>query len=1177
MIKFNVLEPYKLDQCPRQQLGVTNPVFRGINRANKRQLIMRINLIALIMIAFLLNVSASVSFAQKLTLNEQRAPLKKVFDEVRKQTGYAVFYKSGHVKNAKPVTVNISDVPLEEAMTKILEGQELDFSIDEKTVVIREKEVVEKVKDFFVAGSDKSVPTQQNIHGTVTDSLGQPLEGASVRAVNAEGRRTALQTTTGKDGTFTLQNVPKDATLEISFVGYTTKQVPAAANLGTIILSLGASDLDEVVVIGYGSTRKQDLSMAVTTVKLDQVMKSRPGASIGALLQGKVPGMTIQSDGGDPLRGQTITIRGKGSRDDDGVLWIVDGVPGAPYSLEDVETVTVLKDAASAAIYGAQVGAGGVIVITTKKAQAGKIKIEANVSHGIKSAYKLPEAVTAEQYMQLWDAAINSSTGNRTLAPAQDPVAYPYGAVTRTNWVDEVFRTANVQHYAVSLSGGSETLKALGSFSYDKNEGTLLNTFSNLMNGKLNLEFQPAKWLKITERGSFSYSNGQGNVDNFGHGGVLMQSIFYPRSATIYEHNPDGTIATDSEGNLLFGGLFPVANPQGVFSGYGETRNPVAALLRLRMNRPNGTIHSTTGLDIKPISSITLHSDFTAYLNPGREERFYPKAYELGAAGDTDNERIVSSYWNRGWLSETTATFAEQFGEHSISAMAGFTARYSTGRGNRADVVNFAKEDEYYTILGNADNYIKYRPEEWINEEALVSAMGRIGYSYHDRYFATASVRRDASSKLAPENNSGVFSAFSASWKISSEEFFDVEAINLLKLRAGWGQIGNINTVPNYSYFAGLRTSEYPVSLGDNYMGYYGTYVATIPNRQLTWETSEQTSIGLDATLFNHSLNITLDYFNKITKDLIDTKPLPPMAGYVSDPMGNIGRVSNKGWEFSADYTKTFGDLAFNLSGNVSSVKSEVLEFNNGKIYTHGDFGNSGPAPLRSEVGQPWYSYKLIKTDGIFQSQAEVDAHVNKDGIKIQPNAAPGDLKFVDLDGNGNINDDDRQYMGSYLPELTYSFGAGLTYKSFDFNAFFQGISGVKIFNGFKSLGLNGRGQGHYFLSDAMDNWTLDHSSKNPRLTLFEDPNGNLKVASDYLLEDGSYLRLKYVTLGYTLPKSWMTRGASGSKIRLYVASENLLTFTKYSGFDPEVGNRGIDGGTYPVARTFNFGVNIDF
>jgi TonB-linked SusC/RagA family outer membrane protein len=1034
------------------------------------------------------------------------------------------------------------------------------------------------VKSFFICLliliSGNLAAQNMSINGVVTDNNGEPLIGVSIAV-----KGTSQGTVTDFNGNYTLTVPGSKSELVFAYVGYSTQTITVGnQKVINVQLKEDAILLDETVVIGYGSARKQDLSMAVTTMKLDQTMKSRPNASVGSLLQGKIPGMTVQQDGGDPLKGQTITIRGKGSRDDDGVLWIVDGVPGAPYSVEDIESVTVLKDAASAAIYGAQVGAGGIILITTKKAVAGKVKVEANVSYGVKSAYKLPEAVTAEQYMQLWSDAVNSSTSGRTLAPAQNPAVYPYGAETRTNWVDEVFRTAATQHYAVSLSGGSETIKSLASFTYDTNEGILINTFSKGLNGKMNVDFQPAKWLKISERASFNYSNGQGDVSNGSHSGILMTSIFYPRSATVYEHNADGSLVTDADGNPRFGGTFPVANPQGVATGYGEVRNPVASLMRMRQNRPYSNLYSTTGLEIKPVSGLTLRSDYTAALMSRRYEEFSPLVYELGAAGDPANYRRVESAWNTKWLWESTATYAAAFGEHNISALAGYTVQYQTEHNNSTTVYDFDKENDHYTLLGNGNNWTRNRPSENIWEESMASAIGRVGYSYNDRYFATASIRRDATSKLAPENNSGVFSAFSGSWKISSEKFFNVPVINLLKLRAGWGQIGNAATVPNYSYFANLKNSSDPITMGNDYHNAYGTYVATIPNRKLTWETTEQTSFGIDAVFLDNSLSITIDYFDKTTKDLIDTKPLPPMAGYDDDPKGNTGKVSNKGWELGAGYTKKLGEATLNLSGNVSSVKSKVLEFYNGKMYNHGNSVNGGSMqPLRSEVGQPWWSYKLIKTDGIFQSQAEVDAYT-KDGKKIQPNAQPGDLKFVDFDNNGMINDDDRQYMGSYLPEFTYSFGAGFEYKGFDFNVFFQGIAGVKVFNGFKMMGLVGRSQGHYFLSDAMNTWTYDHSSNIPRLALFEDPNNNFGTASDFLLEDGSYLRLKNVTLGYTLPQNIMSGvGLNGMKLRFYAGAENLLTFTNYSGFDPEVGNHGLDAGTYPVARVFNFGLNLNF
>jgi TonB-linked SusC/RagA family outer membrane protein len=459
--------------------------------------------------------------------------------------------------------------------------------------------------------------------------------------------------------------------------------------------------------------------------------------------------------------------------------------------------------------------------------------------------------------------------------------------------------------------------------------------------------------------------------------------------------------------------------------------------------------------------------------------------------------------------------------------------------------------------------------------------MGRIGYSYADRYFATASIRRDVSSKLHPKNNSGIFPGFSGSWKISSEEFFNVPFVNLLKLRGGWGQIGNVNSVNRYSYNVPLKVTGYPAAMGKDLQGaLYGTYQSTISNPDLTWETSEQTSVGLDATILDNSLTVTLDWYRKLTKGLVDYIPIPQTAGIQDEPKGNVGKVLNTGWELGLNYTKQIGEVTFGAYGNLSTVHSEVLELGVRDVLAHGNSVNGGTMkPLYSEVGQPWYSYKLIKTDGIFQTQQEVDSYVGKDGQKIQPNAVPGDLKFVDYDGNGIINDEDRQFMGSYLPEWTYSFGANAEWRNFDFNFFFQGIADVNIFNGFKMMGLTGRGQGSFMLADALDNWTYNHNSSIPRLSLASgDANGNFDRASDFLLESGSYLRLKNITLGYTLPKAFMTKlGASDLRLRLYASGENLLTFTPYSGFDPEVGNLGLDAGTYPAARTFTFGLNLNF
>ncbi|GHT66047.1 SusC/RagA family TonB-linked outer membrane protein [Bacteroidia bacterium] len=1018
-----------------------------------------------------------------------------------------------------------------------------------------------------------------NVSGMLLDSNNDPIVGATV---TVKGTNTGV--TTGINGEYDIAASP-DATLVYSFMGMDAHE-EAVGGRGRIdvVMVAGSHEIEETVIIGYGTTRKQDLSMAVSTMKVDQTLKSQT-SNLATILQGKIPGLTVQLEGGDPLKGASYNIRGRGSRDHDGVLWVVDGVPGAPYNMEDVESITVLKDAASAAIYGARVGASGVILITTKRAQAGKLKVDVNVSHGFKSAWKLPEVVTAEQYSKLHQDAVASPTNttSATLPPVADPSLFPYGSVTRTDWLDEVFRTGQTQHYAVSLSGGTETLKALASFSYDKNDGILLNTWAESFGGKINLDLQLAKWLKFSERASFSYSNGQGDVSNDSHQGVLMNAIFYPRSATVYEYAKDGTPVLNANGEHQFGGTIPLWALEEGITGYGEIQNPVAKLTRMRQNRPSANIYSTSSLEIKPISSLSFHSDFTAALSPSRYEEFNSKVTEWGRR-ELENSRVIESWWNSRYLWENIISYAEVFGEHHISAMAGYTYQYETGRSNRTQVYDFGdKEDEHFAIFGNANDWNKTKPSESIWEEDLASALGRVGYSYGDRYFATASLRYDVSSKLHPDNNSGVFPSFSASWKISSEEFFKVPVVNLLKLRGGWGQVGNVNSVNRYSYNVPLENTRAAV-IGQDMHDIYGVYQRTISNRDLTWETSEQISAGLDAALLDNSLNVTIDYFHKTTKDLVDNIPISHTAGIETEPKGNVGKVLNKGWEFGANYTKKFGEVTASVFGNLSTVKSEVLSLGVRDVISHGNAVNSTLKPLSSEVGQAWYSYHLIKTDGIFQTDDEIENYTWTDpetGIpqKIQPNAIPGDLKFIDFNDDGQINDKDRQYMKSYLPELTYSFGANLAYKGFDFSFFFSGISGVNIFNGFKLMGYNGNdNKGHYMLADVLNSWTYDKTSSIPRIVLTGDPNFNYVRASDFFLEDGSYLRLKNVTLGYSLPKSMLQKIGMGSLgMRLYVTAENLLTFTDYSGFDPEVGRLGLDAGNYPISRNFIIGLNFNF
>lgn len=1134
-------------------------------------------ILCVLLAAIPLKAESVVSQTSKMSITRSEATIRSVMEDIEKATGFSFLYNSTLVNTNAAVSVNVKDASLEQVLSLVFENSGIAYSIENDHVIL-----TASPKTNSIRGIEQE---QRTITGVVKDDAGLGIPG-----VNVMVKGTSNGVITDLEGNYSLK-LSSNSVLVFSYIGYNTQEIKVSDQKSiNVVLKEDTKLIDEVVVIGYGSTRKQDLSMAVSTIKVDQALKSRP-SNIGSFLQGQMPGVMVQSNGGDPLTKPTLSIRGRGSRgnDDDyssgdAVLYVVDGVPGAPFNMEDVETISVLKDAASAAIYGASVGSGGVVVVTTKQAMAGKTRVSFNISKSFKNAWKLPTTLTSEQYNKVWADAVSLYGG--TLPNEANPETYAYGAVTRTDWLDEIFRTGSLEHYAVSLSGGSEAIKAFGSFSYDKDQGILENTFSRKFGAKMNVDFQVAKWLKVSERVTFQYQNGQGDLQS-GHQGVLSDAVFFPRSATIYDYDRNGNILYDEHKKPLYHGTVPRwAASEGLGGGYGEVRNPVADLRRLDQERPSSTIYSTTSIELKPMSQLTVKSDFTAGLVSDRMDEIIALVPEIGRSS-TYNERNIASTWDSNWLWETTATYAQVFAEkHHVSVMAGYTMKYQKYKWQKFYTSGYALEDRHSAGLGQAGNWSLFKPQEDIWEESMVSAFGRVGYSFDDRYFTTASIRRDATSKLYKDNSSGIFPAISASWKISAEPFFKklTPYINLMKLRASWGQVGNVALVPRYSWNVPLGEMEYPIIYGKDLQNMLqnGVYAESIGTKDLKWETTEQIGVGLDLGLLNNTLDITIDYYQKKTKNLIERIPITSVAGVAVEPYGNIGNVMNRGWEVGATYSKTIGETSFGVNANIATVHNEVLDLGSRQTMEH-PMSINGYKPLRSTVGQPWYSYSVLKTEGIFQNEDDVKSFKwtdPKTGITklVQPNARPGDFKYVDFNNDGQINDDDKQYMGSYLPKITFGFGGHVNYKGIDFSILFQGVGKSTIYNGFKQMGLTGRQQGNNMLSGILSAWDYDKNSGIPRLALASDPNGNFTNPSDFYLENGSYLRLKNITVGYTMPNNVMrTIGLAGSTLRFYFSGENLATMTDYTGFDPEVGNFGIDSGVYPVARTYSIGLNFNF
>ena len=1024
------------------------------------------------------------------------------------------------------------------------------------------------------------------VSGRLTDTGQNPLIGASVIE-----RGTTNGVTTDVDGRYQI-SVAKNATLDFSFVGYKTQSV-AVANRTQIDVTLeeDAMMIGEVVAIGYGSQRKEALSMAVTTVKVDEGARSR-AADLGTLLQGRMPGVTILQSGGDPMRKASFSIRGRGSKgnDDDptsgdGVLVVVDGVPNAPYSVEDVETVTVLKDAASAAIYGASVGSSGVILITTRKAEAGKMRVNVNAAIGVQKAMNLPNMLNARQYCDVWAKAVGNSV-NGSLPNLANPEVYAGADVTRTDWLDEIFRTGMTQHYGISLSGGTEKISSILSVTYDKKEGTIMNTWSESLGAKLHTDLRPTKWLKVSEHVSFEYLDGQGKV-NRSHTGPILGAMWFPSSASVYDRDAEGNIIYDDKGKPKYGGIASSADMAAGVTGPNVV-NPVAQLETMHSRAPEMRFFSTTSFEVKPVRGLTLKSDFTADLDVLETDAFQPVIDVPGGSTTTLREQEHTRTFHYLW--ETTATYAEVFGKHHISAMAGFTTDYKKLRLYDFRTQNYPSDtwDKYQNLWQNGSWYRD--PTENYYEYAMVSFLARLGYSFDDRYFLTASIRRDASSKLPSSKNYDWFPAVSGAWKLSSEKFFANSSLagvfDLIKIRAGWGMVGNVDLYPNTSS-VDVPLSIYPDGslIGGNTV--YGSYYDTIANPGATWETTVQTSAGIDLTLLKNTLDISVDYYDKETRDLVDYVPTPPQMGVTTSPMGNMGRVTNKGWEFSVAYRNTAaqGKLNYSVWGNFSTNKSNVEEYGSQPLVRHENPNINSQSILYSGVGHPWYSYYIYRTDGIFRSQEEIDRYVSKNAetgevMQVQPNAKVGDLKFIDTNGDGVITDADKVLTGCYTPKQTFSFGASLDWKGFDFSFMFQGVAGNYIYNGTKQMGMNGHGSDYgNLIEDVFDTWDFNPSgSKYPRLGLAEDNNGNYTKFSDAFLEKGDYLRLKNITLGYTLPKHIARHiGLTNGSLRVYVSIDNVATITGYSGIDPEVGNYGLDAGIYPSSRFFNFGVNLNF
>lgn len=1003
------------------------------------------------------------------------------------------------------------------------------------------------------------------VKGVVTSADdGQPIPGATVVV---KGKTTGI--ITDMDGAYSLK-VAGNGTLVFSFVGMKTQEI-AVTSRTTINVALASSteEIDEVVVVGYGTQKKSLVTGAISKVSGEELKKTSD-MRVTSAMQGKSAGVIIKNNSGQPGDQVSIRVRGTGTNGDAEPLYIIDGLPmsgaGTDFlNSNDVASIEVLKDAASCAIYGAR-GANGVVLITTKSGKKNsKLVLTYDGYYGVQNPWKKLPLLNSEEYVMLTnEAAMNGGL------PPKFSASDIAGFEADTDWQDEVFNyNAPKQSHAISFNGGSDKLEYSSSLNYFSQDGIVapgkssFEKFGYRLNTAANFGF-----LKVGGNVNLASITSKGVDTNNHFSGPLAQATNMPPIVPV--KFSDGSWATPEDYGL----------------GLQEITNPVAQLSylnsRTKTNKLVGNLYAE--LDFEKLSAslkgLKFKSSFGGEYAIVQNDNYTP-LYHLDAMHFTTVDKSAKSYnVYTTWNFENVLTYDRTVDVHHFTALLGTTALKNTWESLWGEKADNIFDDFEHSYIDNAKDPTSANTSGGYSEHTVSSIFGRLNYDLMDKYMFSGIVRRDGSSRFGSENKYGVFPSLSGGWIISKEGFMSgtTKWIDQLKLRASWGQNGNEN-IGDFGYTSIIGTGAI-YYYGDLKTQYNGASPTKIANPSLKWETSEQTNFGFDFTTLQSSVRISLDYYIKTTKDWLVTAPVPLLVGN-SAPTINGGSVRNSGFEYEVSYKKQFGKLYFDVMLNGAVNKNEVLDIQNAEKRLQGGdggFGQSGV--LYASVGTPMGVFYGVKTNGIFQTKEEIDNYLYKDATgaskKIQPQAKPGDIKFVDLNGDGQITDGDRTEIGNPYPAFTGGFTINMEYNHFDFNMFWYASLGQDVYDATRRYDMNGTN----YRADWLDRWTGPGTSNTfPRVT-FVDDNKNMKQVSDFFVHDGSYIRLRNLTLGYTLPKQ-ITDYVKMTKLRLFTSAENLVTFTKYQGFDPEIGgsvfSNGIDHGIYPQARTILFGVNVTF
>lgn len=1009
------------------------------------------------------------------------------------------------------------------------------------------------------------------ITGTVLDGSKMPIIGASVLE-----KGTTNGIITDFDGNFNL-SVSPNGTLSISYVGYKTQEIPVNGKTRfNVTLVEDTELLDEVVVVGYGTMKKSDMTGAISSVDVEELTK-RATTNPAEALQGKIAGVNIMKSGGNAGAGVSVKIRGVKSFGDNEPLYIIDGFPGDINNVNpsDIQSMEVLKDGAAAAIYGS-VAANGVVIITTKNGKKDEgIKVDFNSYLSFTKVARKLELLNAKEYQQV-HKQMYENYNQYSNNPIEIPEYVTREYNTDTDWQDAMLRSGLSQNYMISIRGGNESAQYSLSYNHADEKGIFIGNDYKQDNVRMKMHLKKYIFdvdanlnLRVTDNKQPNYP--------------LKEIYMITPLMEIYDENNEYGFALSDH------------------DGLPSCRNIMADNHYITTTDKVYYTSGNIGITAKITNWLNFKTSYSYRGNHARDTYHAPRYIaDVKSINEYPTYSENTSYWQEQ-VFDNVLNFNKEIGKHNINAMLGSSItsqKYtwnSIGVEGKTTVYQIENgelvtnvipggflDENFATIDAGQGGTYSGSGSRW--EYNRASFFGRINYNFNDRYLIQATVRYDGSSKFGADSRWGCFPSVAIGWRISEEEFFPKQDIlNNLKFRASWGRLGNENALGYYDFQALISTynTKYQGYIqGDGENPWAGSIARGLENRSLRWETTDTKNIGFDLGMFNNRLTGNINYYFNKTEDLLITKALPPSAG-LANPILNVGVMSNHGFELELNWSDKANKLLYNIGLNLSTINNKVVSLSDENQILYGEGLKFGTEhfPTQTRVGKPIGSFYLYKTDGIFQSMDEVNAHVNDKGELLQPDAKPGDIRFVDTDKNGVINEEDKVYCGSGMPKLEANINLSFEYNNFDLSAIISSSVGRKIYNGNRYL-YEGMNSVSNFLKSTLNAWTPDNTDTDVPRAVYQDPNNNTRE-SDRFLENGDFIRLRQIQLGYTFPKNLISK-IYVDKLRFYVSCDNLFTITNYSGVDPEfsrssVLNNGIDKLIYPFTRSFTVGAQLTF